>query len=109
MKLISVTRILSDPFSPRYLKAITICINFVRTLKLVKSRYEQSYFQHSIDCVIHFAALKAVGESVRLPLMYYGNNVTGSANLMEVSLHIVVCADVRCLHLFTFSVESSGP
>eukprot|EP00091_Calanus_sinicus_P005015 TRINITY_DN15378_c0_g1_i1.p1 TRINITY_DN15378_c0_g1~~TRINITY_DN15378_c0_g1_i1.p1 ORF type:complete len:153 (+),score=33.02 TRINITY_DN15378_c0_g1_i1:26-460(+) len=33
-----------------------------------------------IDCVIHFAALKAVGESCALPLKYYGNNVTGSAN-----------------------------
>ena len=55
-----------------------------------------------IDCVIHFAALKvelsivnscqkfeslllkAVGESCAQPLKYYGNNVTGSANLMEV-------------------------
>merc|ERR1711953_1155306 len=34
----------------------------------------------NIDCVIHFAALKAVGESCAVPLKYYGNNVTGSAN-----------------------------
>jgi len=43
-----------------------------------------------IDCVIHFAALKAVGESCRLPLKYYGNNITGSANLMEVMMEYSV-------------------
>merc|ERR1719384_1893748 len=48
------------------------------------------FSQHEIDCVIHFAALKAVGESCRLPLMYYGNNVTGSANLMEVMMEFGV-------------------
>jgi len=43
-----------------------------------------------IDCVIHFAALKAVGESCASPLKYYGNNVTGSANLMEVMMEFSV-------------------
>jgi len=43
-----------------------------------------------IDCVIHFAALKAVGESCSQPLKYYGNNVTGSANLMEVMMEFGV-------------------
>jgi UDP-glucose 4-epimerase len=37
-----------------------------------------------IDSVIHFAALKAVGESTRLPLKYYENNITGTINLCEV-------------------------
>ncbi len=37
-----------------------------------------------IDAVIHFAALKAVGESVRKPLEYYYNNVTGSVLLCQV-------------------------
>ena len=40
--------------------------------------------------MIHFAALKAVGESCVLPLKYYGNNVTGSANLMEVMMEFGV-------------------
>lgn len=40
-------------------------------------------FQHTIDCVIHFAALKAVGESCRLPLQYYQNNITGTSVLLE--------------------------
>jgi len=36
------------------------------------------------DCVIHFAALKAVGESCQMPLKYYKNNGAGSINLLEV-------------------------
>lgn len=36
-----------------------------------------------IDSVIHFAALKAVGESVEMPLRYYTNNITGSLNLYQ--------------------------
>lgn len=40
--------------------------------------------QHKIDCVAHFAALKAVGESCRLPLQYYQNNITGTSVLLEV-------------------------
>jgi len=38
----------------------------------------------SIDAVIHFAGLKAVGESVAIPLSYYHNNVTGTITLCEV-------------------------
>ena len=41
------------------------------------------FTQHSIEAVIHFAGLKAVGESVEKPLMYYHNNVTGSVVLCE--------------------------
>jgi UDP-glucose 4-epimerase len=39
---------------------------------------------HRIDAVIHFAGLKAVGESVEKPLVYYDNNVGGSVALAEV-------------------------
>ena len=38
---------------------------------------------HAIDAVIHFAGLKAVGESVEQPLLYYDNNVAGSVTLFE--------------------------
>lgn len=38
---------------------------------------------HSIDSVIHFAGLKAVGESQAQPLQYYDNNVNGSVILLE--------------------------
>jgi UDP-glucose 4-epimerase len=37
----------------------------------------------AFDAVVHFAALKAVGESVREPLRYYRNNITGTINLCE--------------------------
>lgn len=36
------------------------------------------------DAVIHFAGLKAVGESVQKPLLYYDHNVVGTINLLEV-------------------------
>ena len=36
-----------------------------------------------IDSVIHFAGLKAVGESVSLPILYYHNNITGTLNLID--------------------------
>lgn len=39
--------------------------------------------QNQFDAVIHFAALKAVGESVEQPLRYYRNNVIGTLNLVE--------------------------
>ncbi len=41
------------------------------------------FAQHPIDGVIHFAGLKAVGESTREPLRYWKNNVGGSAVLLE--------------------------
>ena len=42
------------------------------------------FSQHNIDAVIHFAGHKAVGESVKMPLVYYDNNVSGSVALAEV-------------------------
>ncbi|KAI5638396.1 GDP-mannose 4,6 dehydratase domain-containing protein [Phthorimaea operculella] len=42
-------------------------------------------FEHNnIECVIHFAALKAVGESVQKPLEYYQANISGTCTLFEV-------------------------
>ena len=40
--------------------------------------------KHKIDAVINFAGYKAVGESVKKPLMYYGNNIEGAVTLLEV-------------------------
>lgn len=51
-----------------------------------KDSLRSVFAKHKIDVVIHFAALKAVGESCSQPLRYYGNNVTGSSNLMEVMM-----------------------
>lgn len=41
------------------------------------------FSKYNFDAVIHFAGLKAVGESVGKPLLYYQNNVTGTLNLCE--------------------------
>lgn len=38
--------------------------------------------KHKIDCCIHFAGLKAVSESVQMPLKYYENNITGTLTLL---------------------------
>ncbi|MFA5561017.1 MAG: UDP-glucose 4-epimerase GalE [Eubacteriales bacterium] len=49
------------------------------------SGLEQVFAAHpTIDSVIHFAGLKAVGESVRLPLTYYHNNLTGTLILLQL-------------------------
>jgi UDP-glucose 4-epimerase len=43
---------------------------------------EHLFAQHKVDGVIHFAALKAVGESVAKPLAYYDNNISGTLVLL---------------------------
>jgi len=44
---------------------------------------EQVFSKYSIKSVIHFAALKAVGDSVKRPLEYYHNNVCGTITMMQ--------------------------
>ncbi|MDR2011518.1 MAG: UDP-glucose 4-epimerase GalE [Rhodanobacter sp.] len=41
---------------------------------------------HAVEAVLHFAGLKAVGESVKKPLDYYANNVEGTVSLLEAML-----------------------
>lgn len=48
------------------------------------SSLEDIFSSHDIDLVIHFAGLKAVGESVREPLRYYRNNIDTTLSLLEV-------------------------
>ncbi len=45
---------------------------------------EKVFEENNIDSVIHFAALKAVGESVEKPLEYYHNNITSTLHLLNV-------------------------
>ena len=49
-----------------------------------KAALESVFKKEKIDAVIHFAALKAVGESVEIPLRYYVNNLNGTLNLCEL-------------------------
>ena len=49
-----------------------------------RDRMREVFKKYDIDSVIHFAGLKAVGESVELPLKYYDNNIGGTVALLEV-------------------------
>ncbi|KLO21183.1 UDP-glucose 4-epimerase GalE [Marinitoga sp. 1155] len=51
---------------------------------LNKKDVEKIFDENQIEAVIHFAGLKAVGESVAIPLKYYHNNITGTLNLLEI-------------------------
>ena len=51
---------------------------------LDKEALDQVVRENNIDSCIHFAGLKAVGESCAKPLLYYHNNITGTLNLCEV-------------------------
>ncbi|MCE9790256.1 UDP-glucose 4-epimerase GalE [Shewanella indica] len=51
---------------------------------LNKAFLQKVFSDHSFEAVIHFAGLKAVGESVAQPLKYYENNVTGTLILCQV-------------------------
>ena len=57
---------------------------FHRADLLEKSSVQKIFKDHEIDGVIHFAGLKAVGESVAQPLKYYHNNITGTLHLVSV-------------------------
>ncbi len=50
---------------------------------LDKEALDKIFSENHFDAVIHFAGLKAVGESVEQPLRYYQNNITGTVNLLE--------------------------
>lgn len=57
------------------------------------------FASHSVEAVIHFAGLKAVGESVNRPLSYYDNNVHGS---------LVLCQAMAAAEVFKFVFSSSA-
>ncbi len=59
-------------------------LTFHRVDLLDRERLAAVFESEAIDAVIHFAALKAVGESVAQPLRYYRNNITGMLNLLSV-------------------------
>ena len=58
-------------------------LTFYKVDLLDKEGLDQMFDQEKIDAVIHFAGLKAVGESVAKPLEYYHNNITGTLNLCD--------------------------
>lgn len=56
--------------------------------------------ENSIDCVIHFAGMKAVGESVRIPVIYYRNNIDTTLTLLE-------CMKKNNVHSIVFSSSAT--
>lgn len=85
----NVNVILLDNFSNsnksilKKLKKITgkkiVCYN-----KNINEKIDFIFKKHNIKCVIHFAAYKAVGESVQDPLKYYDNNISAFISLLKV-------------------------
>lgn len=65
-------------------KLINRKIEFVQGDIRDKNSLDETFSKYDIDSVIHFAGLKAVGESVEKPLEYYDNNVNGTLVLLEV-------------------------
>jgi UDP-glucose 4-epimerase len=61
-------------------KEITLIEGDIRS----RTDLQKVFDNYKIDAVIHFAGLKAVGESVEEPLMYYNNNLIGTITLCEV-------------------------
>ena len=59
-------------------------IAFYEGFILNKPFLNKIFKENNIEAVIHFAAFKAVGESVKEPLKYYHNNIAGTISLLEV-------------------------
>ncbi len=59
-------------------------VTFIKADICDRNAMEQVFSQHNIEAVVHFAGLKAVGESSTIPLSYYHNNVAGSITLLQV-------------------------
>ncbi len=75
----------SKPDVPDKIREITGKeVIFYRADMRDKESMRPVFEEHTLDAVIHFAGLKAVGESVAKPLLYYQNNITGTLNLCEL-------------------------
>ena len=59
-------------------------VKFYQASILDAERLDEIFLKEKIEAVIHFAGLKAVGESVQKPLDYYSNNIGGTLTLLEV-------------------------
>lgn len=59
-------------------------VTFFHTNLLDRDALDVIFTDHAVSAVIHFAGLKAVGESVSIPLKYYHNNITGTLILLNV-------------------------
>lgn len=60
-------------------RSVPLVVGDIRDREAVRAAIEQ----HGVEAVIHFAGLKAVGESVAEPIKYYDNNVRGTLSMIE--------------------------
>jgi len=75
----------SKPEALKKIKEITQKdFKFYEVDLLDKEKLENVFKENNIEVVIHFAGLKAVGESVEKPIQYYHNNVTGTLILLDL-------------------------
>ena len=84
-------------------------ITFYKVDLFDRDGLETVFIENKIDAVIHFAGLKAVGESVQIPLHYYHNNITGTLILCEVMNKFDVNKMVFSSSATVYSVPESVP
>jgi UDP-glucose 4-epimerase len=72
-----------DNLSRGHIEAIDCRADFYRAKLSETDKLLRILLQHRIECVMHFAGLTYVGESVRRPLDYYRNNVSGAISLLD--------------------------
>lgn len=74
----------SKPEVLNRIKTITgKAVKFYEADMLDKPAIDRIFEENAIDAVIHFAGLKAVGESCQKPILYYQNNICGTLNLIK--------------------------
>ena len=71
--------------------------NFYKCDLLDYDATEKVFASEKFDGVIHFAGLKAVGESVAMPLQYYHNNITGTLNLLKIMESVLTKREICIL------------
>lgn len=77
----------SSPESLKRVEKITQkSVDFIEGDACDASLLDSLFLEHSFDCVIHFAGLKAVGESVEQPSRYYENNVVSTLKLANACI-----------------------
>jgi len=98
-----------DNLSYGHRKALPETVPFYQVDLKEMSRIEVILRQHSIDAVMHFAALISVGESVQNPLLYYQNNTAGAMSLLEAMEHAGVKRFVFSSTAATYGAPKTMP
>jgi len=70
---------------------------------------DKVFRKHEITCVIHFAGLKAVGESVSMPLEYYSNNIESTLTLCSTMKRHNICKFIFSSSATVYSGDNTMP